>query len=133
MRTGRLFFSVLALSVGFSVQSAFAQGNVCLRSQWIDNWEIVDDKTLIVTDRRDQQYKIGLVGVCAGLQQTRFSLAFESLSELSCLRTGDSIHYNDLTFGRERCTISSIESYVAPEAEDSEAESETAEASEAEG
>ena len=51
MRTGRLFFSVLALSVGFSVQSAFAQGNVCLRSQWIDNWEIVDDKTLIVTDR----------------------------------------------------------------------------------
>ncbi len=124
MRTGRLFLAVLGLSLGFSFSavSAFAQDNVCLRSQWIYNWEIVDDKTLIVTDRRDQQYKLGLVGVCTGLQQTRFSLAFESFSELSCLRPGDSIHYNDLSFGHERCTITSIESYVAEEAESSEAE-----------
>ena len=127
MRMGRLILSVLGLSLGFSAQSAFAQDNICLRSQWIYNWEIVDDKTLIVTDRRDRQYKLGLVGVCAGLQQTRFSLAFESLSELSCLRPGDSIHYNDLTFGRERCTISSIESYVAPESESDEAKSDEAE------
>jgi hypothetical protein len=119
---GRLFLSVLGLSLSFGAQSALAQDNICLRSQHIYNWEIVDDKTLIVTDRRDQQYKLGLVGACAGLQQTRFSLAFESFSELSCLRPGDSIHYNDLTFGRERCTISSIESYVAEEAESEEAE-----------
>jgi hypothetical protein len=68
MRTGRLFLAVLGLSLGFSFSavSAFAQDNVCLRSQWIYNWEIVDDKTLIVTDRRDQQYKLGLVGVCTG-------------------------------------------------------------------
>ncbi len=116
MGKGWLFLSALALSLGLTAESAYAQGNICLRSQHIYNWEIVDDRTLIVTDRRDQQYKLGLVGTCAGLQQTRYSLAFESLSELSCLRPGDSIHYDDLTFGRERCTISSIESYVADEA-----------------
>ena len=122
MRTGKLLLSVLGLSVSVGVQSALAQDNFCLRSNQIYNWEIVDDKTMIVTDRRDQQYEIGLVGSCAGLQQTRFSLAFESLSELSCLRPGDSIHYNDLSFGRERCTISSIESYIALVSEDSEDE-----------
>ena len=122
MGKGWLFLSALALSLGLTGESAYAQGNICLRSQHIYNWEIVDDKTLIVTDRRDQQYKLGLVGTCAGLQQTRYSLAFESLSELSCLRPGDSIHYDDLTFGRERCTISSIESYVADEAVSEDAE-----------
>ena len=112
-----LILPALGLSLVLWAESAHAQDNICLRSRDIYNWNIIDDKTLIVTDRRDQQYKLGLVGTCAGLQQTRFALAFESLSELSCLRPGDSIRYNDLSFGPERCTISSIESYVADEAE----------------
>ncbi len=132
MRAGKLLLSVLGLCVGVCVQSASAQDNFCLRSKQIYNWEIVDDKTLIVTDRRDRQFEIGLVGSCAGLQQTRFSLAFESFSELSCLRPGDSIHYNDLTFGRERCTISSIESYVAPVSESDLSDSGEAEGAETE-
>ena len=115
MGKGWLFLSALGLSLGISAESVYAQGSTCLRSRDIYNWEIIDDKTLIVTDRRDQQYELGLVGTCAGLQQTRFSLAFESLSELSCLRPGDSIHYNDLSFGRERCTISSVEPFVSDE------------------
>ena len=113
MKKGWLFLSALGLSLGIGAESVYAQDNVCLRSRDIYNWEIIDDKTLIVTDRRDQKYRLGLVGTCTGLQQTRFSLAFESFSELSCLWPGDSIQYNDLTFGRERCTISSIESYIA--------------------
>ena len=112
-----LFLSALGLGLGIGAESVYAQDNICLRSRDIYNWEIIDDKTLIVTDRRDQQFKLGLVGTCAGLQQTRFSLAFESLSELSCLRPGDSIHYTDLAFGRERCTISSIEPFVSDESD----------------
>jgi hypothetical protein len=122
LKNSLLCFAALGLCFGFLAVSAFAQGNVCLRSRDIYNWDVIDDKTLIVTDRRDQQYKIGLIGTCAGLQQTRFTLAFESLSELSCLRPGDSIRYNDLTFGPERCTISSIEAYAAGEVGDDEAE-----------
>ena len=122
LKKSLLCFAALGLCFGFLTESAFAQSNVCLRSRDIYNWDVIDDKTLIVTDRRDQQYKIGLIGTCAGLQQTRFTLAFESLSELSCLRPGDSIRYNDLTFGPERCTISSIEAYAAGEVGDDEAE-----------
>lgn len=122
LKKSLLCFAALGLCFGSLTESAFAQGNVCLRSRDIYNWDVIDDKTLIVTDRRDQQYKIGLIGTCAGLQQTRFTLAFESLSELSCLRPGDSIRYNDLTFGPERCTISSIEAYAAGEVGDDEAE-----------
>ncbi len=122
MRKSWLFLLALGLGFGLIGESAYAQDNICLRSQHIYNWDVVDDKTLIVTDRRDQQYMLGLVGSCAGLQQTRFSLAFESFSELSCLRPGDSIRYDDLTFGRERCTISSIEPYVADEADGDQAE-----------
>jgi hypothetical protein len=123
MKTASLV--VAALGIGFSVgvSSAFAQDNVCLRTQRIDNWEIIDDKTLILTDRLDRQYRLGLVGACTGLQQTRFSLGFETFSELSCIRPGDSIRFTDLTFGPERCTITSIESYIAEEAESPPAES----------
>lgn len=117
-----LCLAVVGLCLGLIAEAAHAQGNVCLRSRDIYNWDIIDDKTLIVTDRRDDQYKLELVGTCAGLQQTRFSLAFESLSELSCLRPGDSIRYNDPAFGHERCTISAIKSYVANEADSDQAE-----------
>ena len=121
---GKAWFSLSALGLcaALCAETAHAQGAICLRSRDIYNWEIIDDKTLIVTDRRDDHYKLGLVGTCAGLQQTRFSLAFESLGELSCLRPGDSIHYDDLGFGRERCTISSIESYTSSPADPGEAE-----------
>jgi len=112
MRMRRLFLSMLCASVVLGAVPAAAQGGVCLRSQQIDNWEVVDDNTLLVTDRRDLKYKIGIIGTCTGLQQARFSLGFETLSELSCIRPGDAIRYEDLTFGPERCTISSIVSFA---------------------
>ena len=138
MKLVRLFLSVLGLSLVLGTLSAAAQGGVCLRTQQIDNWEALDDRTLIVTDRLDRQYKLGLVGSCTGLQQALFSLGFETFSELSCIRPGDSIRYNDLTFGPERCRITSVESYIAqeaenPKAENSKAESPKFENSEAEG
>ena len=117
MKMARLFLSVLGLGLVLGTLSAAAQSGVCLRTQQIDNWEVVDDRTLIVTDRLDRQYRLGLVGSCTGLQQTRFSLGFETFSELSCVRPGDSIRYNDLTFGPERCRITSVESYIAEEPE----------------
>lgn len=127
LKTILLCLFVLGINFGPIMESAHAQDNICLRSRDIYNWEVIDDRTLIVTDRRDQQYKLGLVGTCAGLRQTRFSLAFGSLSELSCLRSGDSIQYNDLTFGRERCTISSIESYDSDETDSDQAVNDEAE------
>jgi len=127
MKMGSLIVAALAMSFGFGVSSAFAQENICLRTQRIDNWQVVDDKTLILTDRLDRQYKLGLVGACTRLQQTRFSLGFETFSELSCIRPGGSIRFTDLTFGPQRCRITSIESYIAEEAESPVAESPIAE------
>lgn len=117
MRVRGTLITILILKLVFGTIPAAAQDRVCLRAQQIDNWEIVDDKTLIVTDRLDRQYRLGLIGNCIGLQQTRFSLGFETFSELICIRPGDSIQYNDLTFGAERCTISSIESYTSEDQE----------------
>ena len=113
MRMHGTLLSILGLSLVLGAIPAAAQDGVCLRTQQIDSWEVVDDKKLIVTDRLDRQYRLGLVGSCRGLQQTRFSLVFETISELSCIRPGDFIRYNDLTFGAERCTITSFESYAA--------------------
>ena len=113
MRNNQILLSALALACAASAQPASAQDsagqNICLRSNQIDNWEVENDRTLIVTDRRDRQYRLGLIGTCTGLDNAQFQLGFESFSQFSCLRRGDSIHYNDLTFGHERCVISSIE------------------------
>ena len=62
MKTASLVVAALGISFSVGVSSAFAQDNVCLRTQRIDNWEIIDDKTLILTDRLDRQYRLGLVG-----------------------------------------------------------------------
>jgi hypothetical protein len=122
-KAGRHLLPAIAFGAILATQTAPAQesevseppGNICLRSNQIDNWEVMNDRTMIVTDRRDNQYKLGLVGTCAGLDNAQFQLGFETLTELSCVRSGDRIHYNDPAFGHERCTISSIEPYVAEE------------------
>jgi hypothetical protein len=101
-------------------ERADARRSVCLRSNQIDNWEVKDGRTMIVTDRRDNKYELGLAGACAGLDNSEWRLGFESLSELSCIRPGDSIHYVDPVFGRERCTITRVEPYVEPETDESE-------------
>jgi hypothetical protein len=115
MRAGkhylRIFSAIVVLGAVLGAVPAAAQGGACLRSQRIDNWKVIDDKTLIITDRADRQFKIAVVGTCAELQRTRFSLGFETLSELSCIRPGDAIRYDDPSFGPERCVISSIELY----------------------
>jgi hypothetical protein len=129
-KAGSYLLPALALGALVAAQTAPAQetdpaeapANICLRSNQIDNWEVTNDRTMIVTDRRDNQYKLGLVGTCAGLDNAQFQLGFETLTELSCIRRGDRIHYNDFTFGHERCTISSIEPYVAEEDAAEEAE-----------
>jgi hypothetical protein len=116
MRTARLICSALAAASIFGATSAYA-ADACLRSTNIRGWDVVDSRTLMVTNNRREQFRVDLVGVCSGLDNANIALGFESLSELSCLGSGDSVHYNDVAFGHQRCTISSVEQVETPEDE----------------
>jgi hypothetical protein len=86
----------------------------CLRSNRIFSWEVRDDRTLIVTDMSRKRYKVAVVGTCIGLDNTKFAIAFETLSEMSCLRAGDVLRYHDPVFGPQRCPIAFVEIEAPP-------------------
>jgi hypothetical protein len=105
--------AALALVVSGSAHAAAE--NVCLRSNRIYSWEVLDDKTLLVTDLSRTRYRVSVVGTCIGLDNTKFALAFETFTEMSCLKVGDHLRFYDPVFGPQRCPISSVEAYVAPD------------------
>jgi len=112
-----LGFAAMAQPIAAEEADDAKAESICLRSNDINNWEAENGRTLIVTDRRDRQYRLGLVGACTGIGNAQFQLGFETFTELSCLRPGDAIHYRDPAFGHERCVISSVEAYTPPPAD----------------
>ena len=119
----RSIISGIAVAASFGVaacagaydRTAYADGprpvaaDTCLRSNQIQSWDVVDSRTMVVENTRGTQFEVNLVGVCPGIDSAQFALGFESFSELSCLRSGDEIHYDDPAFGYEVCTIANVQ------------------------
>lgn len=107
-----------ALAVGLSAASAgvaqAADNKACLQSLRIYGWEAPNDHTLIVTDYAKKKYKVALTGVCTDLDNTKFAVAFVTLSGLSCVGPGDRVRYRDQTFGPQQCYVREVTSYTPP-------------------
>ncbi len=89
--------TVLAASVFASALMAvpaLAQSDVCLRLNDVQGTEVIDNRTLLMTDRRDNEYTVRMTGACVGLFSASQNLTFRPLSELSCLRQGDTMGYS---------------------------------------
>ena len=82
----------------------------------IQGWKVLNDSTLVVTDRVGKKFRLSLTGACHDLQfQT--ALAFKPFggSGLSCLTRNDAVLVSLPGYDSppERCLISRIDDYTA--------------------
>ena len=88
--------------------------SVCLRQNMVWGWKVVDNQTLIVTDRVQKVYKVSLRPGCFDLKWP-MRLGFKSFSGfgLSCLTRNDFVLVpSQPGFPAQRCLISDIAAYA---------------------
>ena len=89
---------------------------VCLRQDMVWGWKVVDDKTLIVTDKVQKAYQVSLKPGCHDLKW-HLGLGFKSYSGMgiSCLARNDTVIVPpDPGMPPQRCFISDIVAYTPP-------------------
>ena len=87
---------------------------VCLRQDMVFGWKVVDDKTLIVTDRVQKAFKVSLKPGCFDLKWP-MHLGFKSYSGfgISCLVRNDYVIVPPQAgMPAQRCFISDISAYA---------------------
>lgn len=94
--------------------AALADDNrACLRVGFVYNWDVQNDKTLIVEDEWHKKFKVDLMGYCTNLPWHE-RLAFKSIggTDLSCLGPGDEVITREFGTGVQRCAIRHISVYT---------------------
>lgn len=118
MRIAALVFFALTVPIAAQAQvaSAVPAAQICLRQNMVLGWNVVDDKTLIVTDRLRKAYKVSLMPGCFNLKfQMRLSLRSYSGMGLSCLARNDYVLVPpNAGMPGQRCLISDIALYAPP-------------------
>jgi hypothetical protein len=108
---------ILILGASAAVQAAPAtSAGLCLHQDMVQGWNVLNDSTLIVTDRVGKKFRLSLTGSCHDLQFLT-ALRFRSFSGngLSCLMRNDTV---DATLPGDhgppqRCRISEVQEYTA--------------------
>ncbi len=113
----RLFAAGLALFllVPGAVTAAPA-GAACLRRDMVHGWTVVDDRTLIVTDRVNKKFKLSFTAPCYDLKfQIRLAFRSPGGNGLTCLGHSD---YVLVPPGggmpAQRCFIADVQAYTPP-------------------
>jgi hypothetical protein len=106
----------VALSQQASPSSPPPGEKVCLQANRMMNYDIIDERTLRITDRFFKNYTVRMTGGCVGLTKAAMDvvLRLRSSQGLGCLGTGDSVTFNSPGIGRLSCLITSVENYVPP-------------------
>jgi hypothetical protein len=108
--------AILAISLFTPAPAQPAQpGNVCLRQDMINGWDVVNDKTLIVTDRVGKKFTVSLMPGCLDLK-FNLRLGFKAFggTRLSCLGHNDYVLVpSGAGLPQQRCFISDVQAYNA--------------------
>lgn len=121
MRITALVFLAVAIPLAAQAQTtrvapAKPASPVCLRQDMVWGWNVVDDQTLIVTDKARKAYKVSLKAGCHDLKW-HLGLSFKSYSGMgiSCLARNDYVIVPlDPGMPAQRCFISDIVAYTPP-------------------
>ena len=112
-------FAFFALCILLTVQAqaaALDKSSVCLRQNMVWGWKVVDNRTLIVTDKVQKAYKVSLRPGCFDLKWP-MRLGFKSLGGfgLSCLQRNDYLVVPPQAgLPAQRCLISDVAAYAPP-------------------
>ena len=85
--------TALALCAAFTAMPALAK-DACLQNNRIESTKVLDNETILATDKGKNEYTIHMNGKCIGLDKFAQLLSFRPKTELGCLERGDSISYS---------------------------------------
>jgi hypothetical protein len=116
MRIPAAVFGLLLAATGAVVAASARTPGVCLRQDMVQGWNVLNDSTLIVTDRVGKKFRVSLTGACHDLQFLT-TLRFKSFSGsgLACLARNGTV---DAALPgdhgpSQRCRITEVQDYTA--------------------
>ena len=122
MKKSILALIAAALSGAIGASPAFAESDeVCLQNERIWSWRVINERTLVVTDVRNQAFLVSLGAGCVGLNNMVASIGFNTRTNLGCLKRGDRVSFREPTFGATSCFVRDVQPY-APKATDQKGE-----------
>jgi len=89
--------------------SAKESEETCLQNNRLWGWQLVNPRTLSITDRTQKRFTVRLASGCVGLTNSIPAIELRGLSELACVRRGDFVRFVEPTIGRMSCAITSVE------------------------
>ena len=116
MKIASVVLIALCIPIAASAQTRQRSSSVCLRPNRVWGWTVVDNQTLIVSDRTRNLFKVSLMPGCLDLNW-HLRLAFRTFSgsNIACMRRGDLLLVPPQA-GRpaQRCRISDVVTFVPP-------------------
>jgi hypothetical protein len=105
--------ALIAVLMGPSaVVAQSSDREACLQNNRIWGWNVVNERTLIVTDRNNRPFLVKLGGGCVGLTNATLRLAFNTWTNLGCLQRGDRVSFRAPALGRMSCFVNEVQPYV---------------------
>jgi len=106
-----LFFAGCAFALAQPEGSAPkpAAEKICLQSNRVWGFDVVDERTLKITDRTYKRYIIHMTSGCVGLTPAAINIALRTKTALGCLEHGDRVSFNSPGLGRLSCLVTTVE------------------------
>ena len=87
--------TLLSLAVAaFGSVPVLAAPGACVPNNRIQSTRIVNNTTVMVTDKAGKTYTVHMHGACVGLDQSALNLSFRTKTQLGCLSRGDTVSYS---------------------------------------
>jgi len=105
----------VALSQQADAPSAPSSEKVCLQSNRMQNYDVIDDRTIVITDRFFKRYTVRMASGCVGLTPAAMNVVLRTRTSLGCFgQDGDTVAFNSPGLGRLSCFVTRVENYVPP-------------------
>jgi hypothetical protein len=105
--------SVLAQQARPAQAPGNSAARTCLQIDRVETWNIVNERTMVVTDKASRKYRVTLNGNCA---YSKFydQVIFRPLDPtlLGCVGKGDHVYLNNRMGDVQRCYVTSISLYT---------------------
>ena len=114
-----LMGAAVGASEAFSQQPEPAspdQQKVGLQPNRMMNYDVIDERTLVITDRFFKRYTVRMASGCVGLTPAAVNVILRTHTNLGCFgQNGDSVAFNSPGLGRLSCIVTGVENYVPPQ------------------
>jgi hypothetical protein len=81
----------------------------CLQSSRLWGFNVVNQRTLVLSDIQNNKFTVRMTGGCIGLTNIIDDLRLVTKTSLGCLSQGDRVSFREPTLGRMTCFVTSVE------------------------